>query len=169
MDKSRAKDVPASQAPESWARRISSWIAATVWCLFGALWNLAVFSGIIRAIADGQSLSLLIFIPFSLIGLFLLIVFFTGIGVSLDFLFQTKDETIPRPPESFTLAPPKLAPAQPLEPVTPSDNSGFEMKHHLCLEFWLLLLSLIGLYSWVLTSIWVEIPLAFCRRKTDSF
>jgi hypothetical protein len=57
----------------------------------------------------------------------LLLVFFTGFAVSLDFLFQIKDETIPRPVESSTPAPPKLAPTQPLESVASSDNSGFEM------------------------------------------
>ena len=114
-DKVRAADIPGAQTAESWSRRISGWIATVVWCLVAVIWNLAVFSGIIRAVANGQYLSILIFVPFSLIGGLLLLVLFTAIGVFLDFVFQIKDETAPLVVSTSAPPPPILPKATPSE------------------------------------------------------
>ena len=78
---------------ESWAHRFGTWVATVAWCGIGFVWNVAVFSSLIRASYAGQCLTLLILIPFSLIGLFLLLVMFTGLGVAVDSLLHIGQPT----------------------------------------------------------------------------
>ncbi len=130
-----APDIEPSP-PEPWYRRLGGWFAILVWCGVGAIWNLAIFSTAIRAAAQGQSLTMVILIPFSLIGGFLLLILFTAIGILLDFIFQIKDETAPRtvqgtaparvPPISAQVPAPETAPANLLKTSTASTSSLFK-------------------------------------------
>jgi hypothetical protein len=74
---------------ESLGRRIEGWIAAIGWGTVAALWNLAVLSVLLRAAHDGNTTNILVMIPFSLIGWFLLIMLCVMITMTLDFLTET--------------------------------------------------------------------------------
>ena len=87
---------PEASSPEPWYRRISGWIGTTVWCAVAIVWNLCVFHITSQAATKGQSLLMAINVPFSIIGGYLLLLLFTAIGLSLDLLFQIKDETVPQ-------------------------------------------------------------------------
>jgi hypothetical protein len=73
---------------ETLARRLKSWVGAVVWFAAAVVWNLATFSCLIRAAREGQVVLMLMMIPFSLFGLFLLLLLFVGLGLALDWLFH---------------------------------------------------------------------------------
>jgi hypothetical protein len=81
----------------SWSRRAGGWVGAFVWCAAAVVWNLGIEGTLIRAARDGQFITFLMLIPFSLIGWLLLLVLFTGIAVVIESLFH-EDETVKRPP-----------------------------------------------------------------------
>ena len=68
-----------------------------MWCAVAALWNLAVFGTVARSATDGKAFAVLLVLPMSVIGWFLLNLLFVGIGILLDPLFQ-RDETVKRWP-----------------------------------------------------------------------
>ena len=84
-----AAEPEAKTTHEPWAHRFGSWVAAVAWCGVGFFWNVAVIGSLIRASYAGKCLTLLIMIPFSLIGLLLLLVTFTSLGVAVDCLLHT--------------------------------------------------------------------------------
>lgn len=79
------KDSPT----ESLGRRIEGWIASIGWGAVAALWNLAVLNVLLRAAHDGNTTNILVMIPFSLIGWFLLVMLCVMISMVLDSLMET--------------------------------------------------------------------------------
>jgi hypothetical protein len=78
-----------AKAPqESVARRITGWFAAVAWCAVAVIWNLSILSCLIKAAREGQEILMLVMIPFSLIGLFLLLTLFVSLSVAIDSLFH---------------------------------------------------------------------------------
>jgi UDP-N-acetylmuramyl pentapeptide phosphotransferase/UDP-N-acetylglucosamine-1-phosphate transferase len=73
---------------ESAARRLTGWLAAVAWCAVAVIWNLSVLSCLIRAAREGQSVLMLMMIPFSLIGFFLLLTLFVSLGFAIDSLLH---------------------------------------------------------------------------------
>lgn len=69
---------------ESWSRRIVGWFAAIVWCGAGVIWNITIIGLQLHMAYEGRGGSMLIIIPWSLIGWFLLCVLFVGLGVLVD-------------------------------------------------------------------------------------
>jgi hypothetical protein len=86
---------PDSSPPEPWYRRITGGVGLVVWCAVAVFWNMAVFSVIARGAAKGQTLNILLMIPFSVIGILLLFVLFTAIAMLFDSLGQVEDKTGP--------------------------------------------------------------------------
>jgi hypothetical protein len=82
---------------ESGLKRLGGWLALFVWCAAAVVWNLAIFGTLVRAVADGHTIVVLLMIPFSVIGWFLLNLLFVSIGVILDGFF-VRDETVKRWP-----------------------------------------------------------------------
>jgi hypothetical protein len=82
---------------ERLARRIEGWVATIVWCGGGFVWNIAVFGTLIRAAGEGRTLTLLIMIPFSLIGWFLLLVIFTTFAFLIDSLLHIEQPAVSAP------------------------------------------------------------------------
>lgn len=72
---------------ESWFKRISGWFATAVWCLVGLFWNVTVFRLLCHAATEGPNLVLVILLPVSAIGFFLLLLVFVVIATILDSLF----------------------------------------------------------------------------------
>jgi hypothetical protein len=72
--------------PEPWFRRITGWLAGLCWCGFAVVWNIGVIGWLIRAADEGSGWWMLILIPWSLAGWFLLLVLFVGVGVMIDSL-----------------------------------------------------------------------------------
>lgn len=97
--------------PEPWHHRAMGSFAATVWCAVGLGWNLAVFGTLARSAINGQNLNFVILMPFSLIGLFLLLLVFVSITLVLDFLFRLADATFSSPTGSATGSTVTLSPA----------------------------------------------------------
>jgi len=79
--------------PGPWSNRVGGWFAVIVWCIVATLWNTSMVGSLVRAAISGH-FTLVVMIPFSLIGLFLLITLFTCAGVAIDSLLQ-----IGRPPQ----------------------------------------------------------------------
>lgn len=100
-------------APEPWYRRAMGWFAATVWCAAGVVWNLATFGTLARSAIHEQSLNFVILMPFSLIGLFLLLFLFVGITLVMDTVLQLGDVT----PTSAATEPVKAPAALPSPPI----------------------------------------------------
>jgi hypothetical protein len=73
--------------------RVGSWLVAVIWIVAGFVLNLAVTGLLIGAAGKGRLLNLLVGIPFSLIGLFLLLVAFAAVGVALDSLLGLGDQS----------------------------------------------------------------------------
>jgi hypothetical protein len=79
------KDYPT----ESLGRRIEGWIASIGWGAVAALWNLAVLNVLLHAAHDGNTTNILMMIPFSLIGWFLLVMLCVMISMVFDSLIET--------------------------------------------------------------------------------
>ena len=94
MNMAQTKDQPDT---ESWSRRLIGWFAEFVWCAVAGVWNLAIEGLLIRAAHDGQFVTLIISIPFSLIGWLLLLIRFVSIGVAIESFFR-QDEIVKREP-----------------------------------------------------------------------
>lgn len=90
---SRSLNTPNASSPEPWHRRVFGTLALSVWCAVALVWNLCIFHIAIQAATQGQALIMVITIPFSIIGGFLLLMLFTAIGMFLDFLFHIKNKT----------------------------------------------------------------------------
>ena len=91
---------PAERKPEpveSLFRRITGWLGLLVWCAVAVFWNLTVFGIVARSATEGKAFAVLLVLPMSVIGWFLLNLLFVSIGVILDPLFQ-RDETVKRWP-----------------------------------------------------------------------
>jgi hypothetical protein len=85
----KSDTADASEAKmESWGRRLSGWFAIVAWSGFALIWNIAIFATIGRSAFNGNILGIVVSIPFSLIGLVLLTMFFTSIALALDSLFR---------------------------------------------------------------------------------
>jgi hypothetical protein len=93
---------------------VGSWLATVVWIVVGLVWNMAITRLLIDAAGKGRLSNLLVGIPFSLIGLFLLLVVFAAVGVALDSLLGLGDRS------TFT-GPATPLPAS-LDPPTPPDT-----------------------------------------------
>jgi hypothetical protein len=94
MNMVETKDQPDTG---SWSRRLIGWFAEFAWCAVAGLWNLAIEGWLIRAAQDGQFITLIILIPFSLIGWLLLLIRFVSIGVAIE-SFLRHDEIVKREP-----------------------------------------------------------------------
>jgi hypothetical protein len=68
---------------QPWSRRLMSLYAATFFVFFAVAWNVGFMGWLIQTAADGPDWWMLVLIPFSLLGLLLLIGLFNGIGVCL--------------------------------------------------------------------------------------
>ena len=114
--------------PEPWYRRAMGWFAATVWCFAAVVWNLATFGTLARSAIREQSLNFVILIPFSLIGLFLLLLLFVGITLVMDTVLQLGDVT-PTPATTEPVKEPAAPPSPPIAgpigspPSSPSSKS----------------------------------------------
>lgn len=105
---------------EPWAYGFGSWVAAVAWCGVGFVWNVAVIGSLIRASYSGQWLTLLIMIPFSLIGLLLLLVVFAGLGIAVDSLLHIGQSST-----SATVV--QMSTERPVsQPTQPTDRSSRE-------------------------------------------
>lgn len=63
------------------------------WCFVSVVWNLAVAGCLIRSADKEQVFLFLVLVPFSLIGLFLLLLLFTSVSVAIDSLLQIGRKT----------------------------------------------------------------------------
>ena len=81
-NKATEPEAPAPKEP--WFRRITGWFAAIVWSGVAVAWNLGVIGWLIRLAREGRGWSMLILVPWSLIGWFLMVVLFVGLGVLID-------------------------------------------------------------------------------------
>lgn len=86
-----------SEDTESTTKKIVGYLGVLVWCGVAIVWNLAIFGTLIRAASQKQLVIVLLMIPFSVIGWFLLNVLFVSIGLVLDSIFKP-DETVKRWP-----------------------------------------------------------------------
>jgi hypothetical protein len=88
-----ARRIPSVQQEEkppaeSLSRRIVGWFAEFVWVAVATVWTLAVDGCVVRAAHDGHLVTVLMMIPFSLIGWLLLIVRFVSAGMAIDSLLH---------------------------------------------------------------------------------
>jgi hypothetical protein len=72
--------------PEPWSRRITGWLAGLFWSGCAVVWNIGVIGWLVRAADEGRGWVMLVLIPWSLAGWFLLLVLFAGVGVMIDSL-----------------------------------------------------------------------------------
>lgn len=96
-DLERPEEEKKPEVAESLSKRITGWFGAVVWCGVAALWNVAIFGTVARSATNGNAFAIVLMVPFSLIGWFLLNLLFVGIGLLLDPLFA-RDETMKRWP-----------------------------------------------------------------------
>jgi hypothetical protein len=73
---------------ETWSRRVTGWFAAAVWCGVAVAWNVGIITWLLRDARDGHGWQMLILIPWSVIGGFLLLVLFTSAGMIIDGLLD---------------------------------------------------------------------------------
>jgi hypothetical protein len=81
-------DVPSISGYVSMPRRVTGWIAALVWCGVAVAWNLGVFGMLFKFALAGDGWIILLMLFWSLIGLVLLFILLTGIGVVIDSLLD---------------------------------------------------------------------------------
>lgn len=82
--RTKATEPETPTPKEPWFRRIIGWFTAIVWCGAAVVWNFGVIGWQLRMAHDGRGWSMLILIPWSLIGWFLMVVLFVGLGVLID-------------------------------------------------------------------------------------
>jgi hypothetical protein len=73
----------------SMPRRLIGWVAALVWFAAAVVWNLGVFATLFKLAQAGRGWTVLLLLLWSLVGLFLLFVLLTGIGVTIDSLLRS--------------------------------------------------------------------------------
>lgn len=90
-----ARRIPVQQEEkppvESLSRRIVGWFAEFVWCAAASVWTLAVDGLVVRAAHNGDAITVLLMIPFSLIGWFLLLVRFVSASVAIDSMLHRSE------------------------------------------------------------------------------
>jgi hypothetical protein len=72
--------------PEPWFRRVTGWLAVVFWCSGAVVWNIGVIGWLVLAADEGRGWVMLVLIPWSLVGWFLLVVLFASVGVMIDTL-----------------------------------------------------------------------------------
>lgn len=80
--KATVAETPTPKEP--WFRRIAGWVAGIIWCGVAVAWNFGIIGWQLRMAQDGRGWSMLVLIPWSLIGWFLMAVLFIGLGVLVD-------------------------------------------------------------------------------------
>lgn len=136
---------------ESWGRRLSGGLAVVAWSAFALIWNFGVFGSIARSAFDGNVLGIVILIPFSLIGFFLLTMLFTSIALVLDSLLHLEART-PSPEVSELAAEPPIPIAPP--PQMPADDSDTFRKAPILTG--LFLLSFLNWFVFFAVSMWLH-------------
>lgn len=134
---------------ERLARRVEGWVAAVVWCGVGFGWNVGVFRALIQAADEGRTSTLLIMVPFSLIGWFLLVVIFTGLGIGIDSLLRLGQSST-----SATIARPSAQPAV-SQPMQTTDRSSENILNTSPVLGALLLISSLNWFVFFGTSIYL--------------
>jgi hypothetical protein len=125
-DRPQAIQPPDSSPPEPWYRRITGGIGLVVWCVVAVIWNLTVFNVVAHGAMKGQTLNIVIMIPFSAIGMLLLFVLFTAIAMLFDSVCQIEDKTMPSAASEPVLPPPARQPEQHVEDSSAKSNLGLE-------------------------------------------
>lgn len=69
-------------------RRITGWLALVAWCGFGIIWNVATAKILLSAARQGMPINVLVVVPFSVIGWFLLLVNCVTASMVLDSLIE---------------------------------------------------------------------------------
>lgn len=90
--------IPSNSKPaprESWYRLITGWLGTVVWCAAGVLWNIAIFRVLLESAEKGRNANFIILIPFTAVGLMLLLMLFTCVALVLDSIFHLGDEARP--------------------------------------------------------------------------
>ena len=86
LQRSRFAPAEGRAPPEPWSRRITGWLAGLCWCGFAVAWNIGIIGWLLRTADEGDGWWMLVLIPWSLAGWFLLLVLFAGVGVLIDSL-----------------------------------------------------------------------------------
>jgi len=73
---------------EPWPRRIFGFCAVIFFVCFAVMWNIGFISWPIQLADEGEGGLMLVLIPWSVIGLFLLIMLFAVIGVTIGWLWR---------------------------------------------------------------------------------
>jgi len=81
-------DVPNVSGYVSMPRRVMGWFAALVWCGVAVAWNLGIFGLLVKLARAGDGWMILLLLFWSLVGLVLLYVLLTGIGIVIDSLLD---------------------------------------------------------------------------------
>lgn len=84
----RKNNAPKKYPVESLPRRILGWLALVAWCGFGIIWNVAIAQILLSAAHRGMPVNVLVTVPFSLIGWFLLLVNCVTATMALDSLIE---------------------------------------------------------------------------------
>lgn len=108
---------------EPWSRRISGWFAGIAWCVGGLIWNWGVLGCLLHGATEGKNFAIVLMIPFSVIGWFLLMFLFVCVGTCLDSLFKLDPPVAPAPATEPAVEPPRPPPA----PAAASSNE-FKFK-----------------------------------------
>jgi hypothetical protein len=80
---------------EPWGRRILGYLAAILWSGVAVVWNVGFIGWLVEAAGEGRGWWVLVLIPWSLAGWFLLVVLFAGIAVMIDSLRTVLRRLIP--------------------------------------------------------------------------
>lgn len=95
------RESEAPTAKEPWYRQITGWFAAIVWCGAAVLWNFGIIGTLLRLAREGRGWFMIVLLPWSFVGWFLMFVLFTGLGVVIDSLiapFRRGEDSTPAPP-----------------------------------------------------------------------
>ncbi|MEM9251572.1 MAG: hypothetical protein AAGB29_04400 [Planctomycetota bacterium] len=68
--------------------RAIGWFAAAVWSAAAVIWNVTTTAALIQSAESANLVTVLILIPFSLIGLFFLLVLYAGVGVVIEWALK---------------------------------------------------------------------------------
>lgn len=90
------------EEPEPWSRRITGWLTGLFWSGCAVVWNIGTITWLVRAADEGDSWVMLVLIPWSLVGWFLLLVLFTWVGTLLGSLLAVlcRARCLPKPPSA---------------------------------------------------------------------